>query len=422
MGISNGLLDFLGADPMAGSPQQAAQVPRTAAAPAPPMHKSLAQRILERTMPVPSALNGLLSPDDVRQARAQGLLGLGASLLESSGTVVGGPAPTIGQALGRGILAGHQGFTQAIGSAASLQQMAEQRAVAKARAEQRAGIIAKYPAQPGETPQQVLDRLRRMLPEFINIGDKETVTSIVELLKSAGNDADARPQEVDAGDRVILRDPRTGRETVYKKGTPPGMQAPSRRLETGVNPATNRPEMFEYDPRTGERKWTGITPASSKDGAATEGERKAAVLLALAGDGIKTLDDAEVPSRVTQFAGQRGINEFLTAREQVNRQAGLVVADAYIRLTSGANAPEQEVQRTMQMITPLPGDTPAVLVKKAETRRRLVDALNIAAGRAAATIPTGDRPGGAGAPVTPAAAPAAGAGNASNVRKYLGPR
>jgi hypothetical protein len=111
----------------------------------------------------------------------------------------------------------------------------------------------------------------------------------------------------------------------------------------------------------------------------TEGERKAAVLLEIAEPSAAALDDFDAPNRLEQYAGQRGVNEAVNAHAQVLNMHSLAVADAYIRLTSGANAPEPEVKRAMQMIVPRSGDSKALLQQKREMRQRMVRALRRAA-------------------------------------------
>jgi hypothetical protein len=171
--------------------------------------------LLDRLMPVPGAMEGLLSPEDIKQARMQGLLGLGTSLLSASGPRPQGQVPSLGQALGQGVQQGMSAYQQALQGTAGMNVAVQERQKAQQIQQQRAAIQARYPARPNETPQQVIERLQRMLPEFIAINDTEMVGKLVELLKSVGNDTQRKPpmpQEIRLGNEVLLRNPETGEE------------------------------------------------------------------------------------------------------------------------------------------------------------------------------------------------------------------
>jgi hypothetical protein len=171
--------------------------------------------LLDRLMPVPGAMEGLLSPEDIKQARMQGLLGLGTSLLSASGPRPQGQVPSLGQALGQGVQQGMSAYQQALQGTAGMNVAVQERQKAQQIQQQRAAIQARYPARPNETPQQVIERLTKMLPEYMAINDTEMVGKLVELLKSVGNNNQARrptPQEIRLGNKVILRDPETGQQ------------------------------------------------------------------------------------------------------------------------------------------------------------------------------------------------------------------
>jgi hypothetical protein len=149
------------------------------------------QRIMAGLMPIPSALEGMMSPQDIQAARKQGLLSLGASLLESGGPVVGAPAPSLGQAIGRALGAGQQGMQGALGNTMQMRQFAaeQQEAQKKQAMEQqrealRKQITEKYPIDPNAPPQVMARQLQGMYNEFIRIGDMESAGKIGEVLKS----------------------------------------------------------------------------------------------------------------------------------------------------------------------------------------------------------------------------------------------
>lgn len=139
--------------------------------------------ILDRLFPVPSDLQDLVSPQDAAEARRQMLLKLGSGLLSESGWQP--VAPRLGQAIGQA-MQGLPDWSQLLTGIA-------QRKLGLAGAEQqlslpaqRRAILAKYPPAPNETPAQTGARLLRMLPEFMRIGDTQTVSALSDLLKSLG--------------------------------------------------------------------------------------------------------------------------------------------------------------------------------------------------------------------------------------------
>lgn len=138
------------------------------------------------------------------------------------------------------------------------------------------------------------------------------------------------------------------------------------------------------------------TPTTDKPVVATQGERKFAGLLEIARSATPIIDGAPTPSRMARTAAQLGLNEVLDDSQQKVEQAGLMLADAYIRFTSGANAPEPEVKRTFRMITPMPGDSPATRERKKEARQTILRAMEIGAGRSESAVTPA---------VTPAATP-----------------
>jgi hypothetical protein len=138
-------------------------------------------------------------------------------------------------------------------------------------------------------------------------------------------------------------------------------------------------------------------------GLPTEGERKAAALYSVAQQGAETLEGLLAPpgadgtpvmrgapswmDRAKQSVGM-GVGNVVTSDQQRQvTQAALQLSDMWLRYTSGANAPETEVQRFALTFTPLPGDDPTTLKQKREARARILSALKGAAGRALAVPP-----------------------------------
>lgn len=134
----------------------------------------------------------------------------------------------------------------------------------------------------------------------------------------------------------------------------------------------------------------------------TEGERKAAAFYKSGEYGYTALeriiagDDPATPQVETGkpkpvpgfFASARqrigmGVGNVMT-NDQVRqmRQAGLMLSDAWLRYTSGAAVPEQEVERFRDSFLPQPGDDPGTLALKSGARKVIIDAIRSGASRA----------------------------------------
>lgn len=188
-----------------------------------PVHRSF----LDRVMPVPQAYQGLLTEDDIRNARARGLLALGAGLLADSQGEGYGPAPSVGQALAHGIQAGLQSYDQALQGAAQTalgaQQLQRQQALQSARD----AIARQFAPLPNETPAQTVARLKGMYAAYVRAGDLDMVAKLGDVLKTiAAPDKAPVVQHIDTGDAVRVIDPTSGRTLqTYPKGMAP--QAPN---------------------------------------------------------------------------------------------------------------------------------------------------------------------------------------------------
>jgi hypothetical protein len=195
-------------------------------APAP----SIREQIMQGLFAPPDAARSFLSPEDIEAAQRQGMMSLGAGMLDASAPRVGGG--NFGQSLARGLQAGQGAFANAIanagelsGYAQKLQDAQDAKRAQQQMIQQRQAIISKHPPVANETPAQTAARLQAMLPEFIAANDTEMVGKVVELLKSQSDLLGNKPQnlqEVDLGDRVQLYDPRTGElvQELTKGATP----------------------------------------------------------------------------------------------------------------------------------------------------------------------------------------------------------
>lgn len=132
------------------------------------------------------------------------------------------------------------------------------------------------------------------------------------------------------------------------------------------------------------------TPAA-KTALPSESERKNAALLMSGEQGYNTLrnllaNGKQAPSwKDTQLAKVgMGAGNMLTSSEyRQMRQGALQLADAWLRFTTGASAPETEVERTAQTFIPQAGDDDGTLLQKSRSRETIIRALRQGAGRAA---------------------------------------
>jgi hypothetical protein len=193
----------------------------------------LMQRLMNNVMPTPGALQdaGLLTDEDISSAQRQGMLGLGASLLADSGPKLAQNYVTPMAAIGRGIQAMQGGYQGAVQSAAgmregSLDYQAKKEELAR-RGQLRTArenIIKQYPMPTNGDRQSMLQWINSVLPHFIEANDEQTTTSLSEIYKSLGGQSSQvhNPQQLDLGNKVILRDPASGQVVgEFPKGPTP---------------------------------------------------------------------------------------------------------------------------------------------------------------------------------------------------------
>lgn len=160
---------------------------------------------------------GLLTADDYAAARQQGLLGLGTGLLAASG---GGPYANLNQRLALGLRSGQSAYQEALdqqakqaqaGQAydfdqlkmqAAQQGMADQQKLAAGRAR----IIQQNPLPDQSNPQATAAWIDRVLPQFIMLGDTDTLGKLSEIRKSLGGSV----ATANLGDRMQFYNPQTG--------------------------------------------------------------------------------------------------------------------------------------------------------------------------------------------------------------------
>lgn len=174
------------------------------------------QRAGANLMPEPKGLEGLLSPEDIAAARRQGLLRFGIDMLSN-------PAPHFGEALAHGLDAAQgaygQNVNQTMQTQMAGQDVRQKMNILKARQQ----IATQFPPAANESPAQTIDRMKGMFAAYMQAGDLESAGKLGEVLKSIGKEA-APPvlQHVDAGNKVLAIDPRTGSVVKeYPKGAAP---------------------------------------------------------------------------------------------------------------------------------------------------------------------------------------------------------
>jgi hypothetical protein len=166
-----------------------------------------------------------------------------------------------------------------------------------------------------------------------------------------------------------------------------------------------------FNPQTGAtvRAPEGFKPPNTRAGLPTEAERKAAAFYASGKKGYETLeamlgDDPStpevekgkpVPGWFAQQAAKVGLgagNVMTNAQMRQMRQSALMLSDAWLRYTSGAAVPEQEVERFAESFIPRAGDDPTTLQQKKEARATIIEALRKGAGRALDPALSGTQP------------------------------
>ena len=196
-----------------------------------PQKQGLLDRLGARLMPAPGGLmeSGLLSDDDLKAARKQGLLGIGLSLLANSGPTDAAHAVRPFQALGQALQQGQGAYQGAVQSAAGTRQAGQQysqqqseAAMKKAAFEKmqsvdqaRKTIMAKNPVP--TDPSGMAQWLQAVIPQFIDAGDDDTVAHLTPLIDKYRPKTD-RYQQTQVGDAATTFDPQTGKFYDPKSG------------------------------------------------------------------------------------------------------------------------------------------------------------------------------------------------------------
>lgn len=208
------LLDFLIKRPPAGMIQDPNQVWKGPTSIAPSAGKVKGAGLLERLLPTPEGTDGLLSDSDMKSARNQGLLGLGASLLESSGPST--QPQGLGAALGKALTAGRGGFDSAVGN--NLKMISNRQELqggqmkldtAKQGQAARQAVFSKFPPpKDGSDPAAMSAWLNQVIPALVAGGATADAEQLATVKKAIEKN---QYQQTQAGNMATVFDPQTGK-------------------------------------------------------------------------------------------------------------------------------------------------------------------------------------------------------------------
>lgn len=175
-----------------------------------------------------------------------------------------------------------------------------------------------------------------------------------------------------------------------------------------TNPQTGKQELVQFGNRGGRRVVTDYSPGPTDRDAKppTEGERKAATLLARLEFSEKQLKDAVTankgaasPSVIAgiggsiPFVGEQARNVLNSSERQRVEAAQLDILDAALTLGTGAAYTKEQLRGYAQSYFPQIGDSQATIDDKAARLQNVIDSARIAAGRAAPGAASKSNPG-----------------------------
>lgn len=323
----------------------------------------------------------MLSAAQNKQARDAALMQAGLAMLAASG-----PSPvrqSLGQIVAQGAMAGQQAGTA---SRAGLVQEA-----AKAQGAEAMGR-AFGDGQVG------LPQLHAAFAEAVRSGNAEAAKSIATVIQSVES---AQAQTADTGaynSAAVGINPETGKPEQYlldrRTGTVKWLGVAPVQATGGSTGRLQAPRAY-VDPETGQTKFGSFNPATGEfvevegalpvSGAGSEGERKAAAFAAFIPRHIAFVDGLlGAPGRVEQALSDRGLREFNSAEQQQLQIAGNAMAEAWLRMTTGAAYNENELRNAYSLFVPQPGDRKETLEMKKQNRQALISMLQTHSGRAGA--------------------------------------
>lgn len=182
----------------------------------------LMERIMDKLLPRNPALAGILSEEDVSAQRKNALIQAGLAMMAQSGPTTG-VSPNLGQVVAGGMQAGMGAYQQGTQQQAMMNAQKQQAEAAQQRQEELARARQGMVLDPNMPEAQRYAKLQELMMRAAQMGDVETMRSLAMVLQTTKPDAQtaAKAQEVDLGDRVLLRFP-DGTERVIPKGAAPG--------------------------------------------------------------------------------------------------------------------------------------------------------------------------------------------------------
>lgn len=288
-----------------GGPQQPlpAGVPPIGAPPA-KTGGSFIDRLLGGT---PQATAGLLSPQDLKTARARSLLNIGASLLAASGPSGGQPATSTGAALGQALLSGQQAFQQNTQQAVTAQTQAMQMAKSKAIEALRQQWAAQPPPPANETQDARNQRLANMAAQATAVGDTDTAKAIADTIHSLwpprgyGLDWRQMPGVVDktTGEPVFYDSMTMATQTAGGKPVSGIVKEPLDPASMALQANAQAQHIAEFQARSQE---AAARLAQAQQGMAATAQGRSDHLDELAAGGFQTRN-AQLLQRETMFSG-----------------------------------------------------------------------------------------------------------------------
>jgi hypothetical protein len=172
--------------------------------------QSIWDKVQAGLMPMPQGSEGLLSDADMKTARNQGLLSMGASLLSDTGPKTAENYISPMASIGKAIQAGQGAGMQALGNKSAAMQLQQaklgiedsQMKLEKAKKLDpiRQSIIKSHPMP--KTANKMKEWIDQTLPLFIEAGDDETVAKLTNIYSTMGHN-----QEKEPGDWVTVPGP-----------------------------------------------------------------------------------------------------------------------------------------------------------------------------------------------------------------------
>lgn len=310
-----------------------------------------------------------LSDEQNRSARRDAFTQAGlATLMASQPGASGGVLGALAQGISQGQMAGQMGR------------------LAMGREEAIKGIVG--------SGQITRDKLRELFAQAVMSGDPEMAQSIATVVQAVESAERPRPTGVQRIRDMV--DPETGKPATFlinEDGSTVRIGEPLPTATARAPSLTNIREVEQdgmkvlmgFNPTTGRmERVQGVEPVPLEEKApvGSEGERKAAAFLALvprAKDDVDSIVSA--PGRIEQALSDSGIREFTDAEQQRLTVAGSALAEAWLRMTTGAAYNEREFRNAFSMFVPQPGDRKETLEIKRKNREDLMRMLRTGAGR-----------------------------------------